>query len=41
MLGKLGQIPKLHDTLDTDGLRLRVEAMDGMRIARISLKRLI
>ena len=41
MLGKLGQIPKLHDTLDTDGLRLRVEAMDGMRIARISLKRLM
>jgi putative hemolysin len=38
VLGKLGRIPKLYDTVEGNGVRLRVEAMDGMRIARISLK---
>ncbi len=40
VLGMLGRIPRLHDVVEGDGVRLRVEAMDGMRIARISLKRL-
>jgi CBS domain containing-hemolysin-like protein len=38
-LGKLGRIPHVHDVVETDGLRLRVEAMDGLRIARLSLAR--
>ena len=37
MLGKLGRIPRLHDEIESDGVRLRVEAMDGMRIDRLSL----
>jgi CBS domain containing-hemolysin-like protein len=41
MLGKLGRIPKLHDVIEGDGIQLRVEALDGMRIARLSLKRLL
>jgi putative hemolysin len=40
MLGKLGRMPVMHDVVETDGVRLRVEAMDGMRIAHLSLKRL-
>jgi CBS domain containing-hemolysin-like protein len=38
-LGKLGRIPHVQDVIETDGLRLRVEAMDGLRIARLSLAR--
>lgn len=37
VLGKLGRIPHLHDTVEADGIRLKVEAMDGLRIANISL----
>ncbi len=40
MLGKLERIPHAGDTVESDGVRLRVEAMDGMRIDRISLTRL-
>lgn len=40
MLGRLGRIPRLYDVVETDGLRLQVEEMDGMRIARLSLMRL-
>jgi len=40
MLGSLGRIPKAGDTLEKDGIRLRVEAMDGLRIASVSLTRL-
>jgi CBS domain containing-hemolysin-like protein len=45
MLGKLGRIARQGDVVegeDTAGIcvRLRVEAMDGLRIARISLSRL-
>jgi len=40
VLGKLGRIPRLHDVIESDGVRLRVEAMDGLRISRLSLKHL-
>jgi CBS domain containing-hemolysin-like protein len=40
MMGKLGRIPDLHDVVESDGVRLRVESMDGMRISRLSLKQL-
>jgi CBS domain containing-hemolysin-like protein len=39
VLGKLGRIPQIQDVIEADGLRLRVEAMDGLRIARLSLAR--
>ncbi|MEW6717583.1 MAG: hemolysin family protein [Chloroflexota bacterium] len=37
-LGKLGRIPKIGDTVESDGLVLKVKEMDGLRIARISLR---
>lgn len=38
-LGKLGSIPKVHDSVEFDNLRIQVEAMDGMRIDRLKLIR--
>jgi CBS domain containing-hemolysin-like protein len=37
MLGRLGRIARLGDAVDVHGMRLRVEAMDGRRIARLSI----
>lgn len=37
VLGKLERIAKVGDTIETDGARLKVETMDGLRIARVSL----
>lgn len=37
VLGKLGRIPRPKDVVDGDGVRLRVENMDGLRIASVSL----
>ena len=38
VLGKLGRIPRLGDVVESDGVRLQVESLDGMRIARLSLR---
>ncbi len=40
MLGRLGHIPRPKEAIDVDGMRLQVEAMDGLRIARLRLTRL-
>jgi len=40
ILGKLGRIPKPKDVIETDGFRFQIEAMDGLRIARLLLHRL-
>jgi putative hemolysin len=40
VLGKLGRIPRAHDMVEGDGVSLRVEVMDGMRIERVSLTHL-
>lgn len=40
VLGKLRRMPRLNDSVESDGIRLRVEEMDGLRIARLSLLRL-
>jgi CBS domain containing-hemolysin-like protein len=40
VLGKLGHMPRQHDTVEGDGVRLSVESLDGMRIAQVSLKKL-
>jgi putative hemolysin len=37
ILGKLGRLAQVGDTVQTDGIELRVIAMDGLRIARVSL----
>lgn len=37
VLGRLGRLAKVGDAIVVDGTRLRVEAMDGRRIARVSL----
>jgi CBS domain containing-hemolysin-like protein len=39
VLGKLGRLAKVGDVVDADadGIRLKVEALDGLRIARLSL----
>jgi len=39
VLGKLSRIPRLHDVIESDGVRMRVEEMDGLRIAKLSLDR--
>jgi CBS domain containing-hemolysin-like protein len=37
VLGKLDRIPKLHDVIEEDGIRMEIVEMDGMRIARLKL----
>lgn len=37
VLGRLGRLAKVGDAITVDGTRLQVEAMDGLRIARVSL----
>jgi CBS domain containing-hemolysin-like protein len=37
VLGRLGRLAEVGDQVMVDGIRLRVEAMDGLRIARLSL----
>jgi CBS domain containing-hemolysin-like protein len=39
-LGVFGRIPQVGDEIETDGVHLRVEEMDAMRIASIKLERL-
>jgi putative hemolysin len=40
VLGKLGRIPKVNEYIEGDNVRLQVAAMDGLRIARVSLSSL-
>jgi CBS domain containing-hemolysin-like protein len=35
VLGRLGRMAKVGDVVDEDSLRLKVEALDGLRIARV------
>jgi CBS domain containing-hemolysin-like protein len=37
VLGRLGRMAHVGDEVNADGVRLRVEALDGLRIARLSL----
>jgi CBS domain containing-hemolysin-like protein len=38
VLGRLERLAKVGDVITADGVRLRVEAMDGLRIARVSIQ---
>jgi CBS domain containing-hemolysin-like protein len=40
LMGSLGRIPRLHDVVEAGGVRLRVEEMDRLRVARVKLTRL-
>ena len=40
VLGRMGRIPAINDVVEADGVRLRVEQMDGLRIASLALTRL-
>jgi len=42
VLGRLGRIPQAGDVVESpeDGIRLKVEAMDGLRIAQVSLHKI-
>ncbi len=40
VMGRLGRIPRLGDTVEGDGVRLRAEEMDRLRVARVRLSRL-
>ena len=37
MLGRLGRRPHVGDSIDVDGRRLRVESLDGIRVASVWL----
>ncbi len=37
VLGQLGRMARVGDTVEAEGMRLKVEALDGLRIARLSL----
>ncbi|HZT76525.1 MAG TPA: hemolysin family protein [Vicinamibacterales bacterium] len=39
MLGCIGRRPKIGDTVDVEGRRMRVEALDGLRVAKVSLSK--
>lgn len=40
VLGKLRRMPRKHEFVEGDGVRLKVEDMDGLRISRVVLERL-
>ncbi len=40
VFGRLNRIPEIGDVVEIDGVRFRVEEMDGRRIARLSVERL-
>jgi CBS domain containing-hemolysin-like protein len=39
VLGRLGRRARLGDTIDVDGRRMRVDQLDGLRVARVWLSR--
>jgi CBS domain containing-hemolysin-like protein len=38
ILGRLGRMARVGDTITAEDVRLRVESMDGLRIARVSMR---
>jgi CBS domain containing-hemolysin-like protein len=39
VLGRLGRRPRVGETIETDGRQMRVEALDGLRVARVWLSK--
>jgi len=40
VIGKLGRLAQVGDVVNAEGLRFQVEAMDGLRIARLSIRKI-
>ena len=40
VMGRLGRIPRLNDAVEDEGVRIQVQEMVGMRVARVTLTRL-
>ena len=40
VMGKLGRVPKTGDVIESGGVRIKVEAMDGLRVSRLQLTRM-
>ncbi len=40
VIGKLGRLAQVGDVINAAGLRFQVEAMDGLRIARLSIRKI-
>ena len=39
MLGRLGRRARVGDTIEVEGRKLRVEALDGLRVAKVWLSK--
>jgi CBS domain containing-hemolysin-like protein len=39
VLGRLGRRPRVGDAIDVEGRRMRVDALDGIRVAKVSLSK--
>ena len=39
VLGRIGRRPRVGDTIDVNGRRVRVEAIDGIRVAKLWLSK--
>ena len=39
VLGRLGRRPRVGDTIDVDGRRMRVDTLDGLRVAKVWLSK--
>ena len=39
VLGRLGRRPRLGDTIDVEGQQMRVDALDGLRVAKVWLSK--
>ena len=39
VLGRLGRQPRVGDTCDVEGRRMRVDGLDGLRVARVWLSK--
>jgi len=39
VLGRLGRRPRVGDTIDVEGRRMRIDALDGLRVAKVWLSK--
>jgi putative hemolysin len=40
VLGRLGRRPRIGDAIEVEGRRIRVDALDGLRVARVWLSKM-
>ena len=39
MLGRLGRRARVNDTIEVEGRKMRVDALDGLRVAKVWLSK--